>query len=206
MPASTGSRPARRCSSRTGRTAVEALHARFPNHPIVADVKIMDGGYLEAEMMAKAGASFVVVMGRAHEATIRCVRRRRPRLRHPGDGRQHARRRSRRERPLDGVARRRRHHPPHRLRRARHGQGAEPDGRARRGGRRRRRAGAGRRRPDDRSRRSSARRTAPRSSSSARRSSSTPTTSSRPARISAASCSEICREIRKTPMAARSAR
>jgi len=33
----------------------------------------MDGGYLEAEMMAKAGASFVVVMGRAHEATIRRV-------------------------------------------------------------------------------------------------------------------------------------
>ena len=33
----------------------------------------MDGGYLEAEMMAKAGASFVVVMGRAHEATVRRV-------------------------------------------------------------------------------------------------------------------------------------
>jgi 3-hexulose-6-phosphate synthase len=56
-----------------GATAVEALHARFPDHPIVADAKIMDGGYREAEMMAKAGASFVVVMGRAHEATIRYV-------------------------------------------------------------------------------------------------------------------------------------
>lgn len=33
----------------------------------------MDGGYLEAEMMARAGANFVVVMGRAHEATIRRV-------------------------------------------------------------------------------------------------------------------------------------
>jgi 3-hexulose-6-phosphate synthase len=33
----------------------------------------MDGGYLEAEMMAKAGANLVVVMGRAHEATIRRV-------------------------------------------------------------------------------------------------------------------------------------
>ena len=31
----------------------------------------MDGGYLETEMMAKAGANLVVVMGRAHEATIR---------------------------------------------------------------------------------------------------------------------------------------
>ena len=56
-----------------GLHAVEALHARFPAHPIVADLKTMDGGYLEAEMMAKAGASFVVVMGRAHEATIRRV-------------------------------------------------------------------------------------------------------------------------------------
>jgi 3-hexulose-6-phosphate synthase len=56
-----------------GLRAVETLHARFPSHPIVADLKTMDGGYLEAEMMAKAGASFVVVMGRAHEATVRRV-------------------------------------------------------------------------------------------------------------------------------------
>src|SRR4029450_6779783 len=50
-----------------GREAAgQALHARFPAHPIVADAKIMDGGYHEAEMMAKAGASWVVVMGRAH--------------------------------------------------------------------------------------------------------------------------------------------
>lgn len=56
-----------------GLRAVETLRLRFPNHPIVADLKTMDGGYLEAEMMAKAGASYVVVMGRAHEATIRRV-------------------------------------------------------------------------------------------------------------------------------------
>src|SRR5262245_20445871 len=56
-----------------GLHAVEKLRARFPSHPIVADLKTMDGGYLEAEMMAKAGADFVVVMGRAHEATIRRV-------------------------------------------------------------------------------------------------------------------------------------
>jgi 3-hexulose-6-phosphate synthase len=56
-----------------GLHAVEALRNRFPEHPIVADLKTMDGGYLEAEMMAKAGASYVVVMGRAHEATIRRV-------------------------------------------------------------------------------------------------------------------------------------
>jgi 3-hexulose-6-phosphate synthase/6-phospho-3-hexuloisomerase len=56
-----------------GLHAVERLRERFPDHPIVADLKTMDGGYLEAEMMAKAGATFVVVMGRAHEATIRRV-------------------------------------------------------------------------------------------------------------------------------------
>jgi 3-hexulose-6-phosphate synthase/6-phospho-3-hexuloisomerase len=56
-----------------GLRAVETLHTRYPKHPIVADLKTMDGGYLEAEMMAKAGASFVVVMGRAHEATVRRV-------------------------------------------------------------------------------------------------------------------------------------
>lgn len=56
-----------------GLHAVEALRAKFPDHPIVADLKTMDGGYLEAEMMAKAGADVVVVMGRAHEATIRRV-------------------------------------------------------------------------------------------------------------------------------------
>jgi len=56
-----------------GLRAVERLRKRFPDHPIVADLKTMDGGYLEAEMMARAGATCVVVMGRAHEATIRRV-------------------------------------------------------------------------------------------------------------------------------------
>ena len=56
-----------------GLRAVERLRDRFPDHPIVADLKTMDGGYLEAEMMARAGADLVVVMGRAHEATIRRV-------------------------------------------------------------------------------------------------------------------------------------
>lgn len=56
-----------------GLHGVERLRARFPDHPIVADLKTMDGGFLEAEMMARAGANLVVVMGRAHEATIRRV-------------------------------------------------------------------------------------------------------------------------------------
>jgi len=33
----------------------------------------MDGGYLEAEMMARAGATHVVVMARAHPETIKAV-------------------------------------------------------------------------------------------------------------------------------------
>jgi 3-hexulose-6-phosphate synthase len=56
-----------------GLNCVRALRAEFPQHPIVADLKTMDGGYLEAEMMAKAGATHVVVMARAHEETIKAV-------------------------------------------------------------------------------------------------------------------------------------
>jgi 3-hexulose-6-phosphate synthase len=56
-----------------GLHGVRALRERFGDVPIVADLKTMDGGYLEAEMMAKAGATHVVVMARAHEETIRCV-------------------------------------------------------------------------------------------------------------------------------------
>jgi 3-hexulose-6-phosphate synthase/6-phospho-3-hexuloisomerase len=55
-----------------GMHGVKALRERFPRTPIVADLKTMDGGYLEAEMMAKAGATHVVVMARAHEETIKC--------------------------------------------------------------------------------------------------------------------------------------
>jgi len=56
-----------------GLHGVRALRERFADVPIVADLKTMDGGYLEAEMMAKAGATHVVVMARAHEETIREV-------------------------------------------------------------------------------------------------------------------------------------
>jgi 3-hexulose-6-phosphate synthase/6-phospho-3-hexuloisomerase len=52
---------------------VRKLREAFPDVPIVADLKTMDGGYLEAEMMAKAGATHVVVMARAHEETVKCV-------------------------------------------------------------------------------------------------------------------------------------
>jgi 3-hexulose-6-phosphate synthase len=56
-----------------GLHGVRRLRERFPSVPIVADLKTMDGGYLEAEMMAGAGATHVVVMARAHEETIKCV-------------------------------------------------------------------------------------------------------------------------------------
>jgi len=56
-----------------GLHGVRALRAAFPAVPIVADLKTMDGGYLEAEMMAKAGATHVVVMARAHAETIKVV-------------------------------------------------------------------------------------------------------------------------------------
>src|SRR6188508_3499138 len=56
-----------------GLHGVKMLRQAFPGVPIVADLKTMDGGYLEAEMMAKAGATHVVVMARAHEETIKCV-------------------------------------------------------------------------------------------------------------------------------------
>jgi 3-hexulose-6-phosphate synthase/6-phospho-3-hexuloisomerase len=56
-----------------GLHGVRALRRAFPHTPIVADLKTMDGGYLEAEMMAKAGATHVVVMARAHAETLKVV-------------------------------------------------------------------------------------------------------------------------------------
>ena len=56
-----------------GLHAVRALRKEFPQHPLIVDLKTMDGGYLEAEMMGDAGADAVIVMGRAHEATIDAV-------------------------------------------------------------------------------------------------------------------------------------
>ncbi len=53
-----------------GLHGVKALREWFPDTPIVADLKTMDGGYLEAEMMAKAGATQVVVMAKAHDETV----------------------------------------------------------------------------------------------------------------------------------------
>ncbi len=56
-----------------GTRGVRELRARYPDVPLVADLKIMDGGYLEAQMMASAGANMVVVMGQAHSETVELV-------------------------------------------------------------------------------------------------------------------------------------
>jgi len=56
-----------------GMNGVRALREAHPETPIVADLKTMDGGWLEAEIMAKAGATHVVVMGQAHRETIERV-------------------------------------------------------------------------------------------------------------------------------------
>lgn len=54
-----------------GLRSVRALRNEFPDHPIVADLKMMDGGGGESEMAFDAGATFVVVMSQAHWATIK---------------------------------------------------------------------------------------------------------------------------------------
>jgi 3-hexulose-6-phosphate synthase len=56
-----------------GMRGVRELRARYPDIPIVADLKTMDGGWLEAELMSKAGASMLVVMGQAHQETVELV-------------------------------------------------------------------------------------------------------------------------------------
>jgi 3-hexulose-6-phosphate synthase/6-phospho-3-hexuloisomerase len=56
-----------------GMNGVRALRSEFPGVSIVADLKTMDGGWLEAELMAEAGATHVVVMERAHPETIKMV-------------------------------------------------------------------------------------------------------------------------------------
>lgn len=56
-----------------GMRGVQELRSRYPDTPIVADLKTMDGGLLEAEVMAEAGATHVVVMGQATPETVELV-------------------------------------------------------------------------------------------------------------------------------------
>lgn len=55
--------------------AIRAMREKYPDMPIVADVKVMDAGYAEAKMCAEAGADYICVMGVAHSATVAgCVK------------------------------------------------------------------------------------------------------------------------------------
>lgn len=53
-----------------GLEAVRELKRRFPDHPIVADLKTMDAGRYEMEAAAKAGAAVAGVLGAASDSTI----------------------------------------------------------------------------------------------------------------------------------------
>jgi 3-hexulose-6-phosphate synthase len=55
---------------RDGVAAVRRLRATFPGLPLVADLKIADGGHLEATLGFEAGASVVTVLATAADATI----------------------------------------------------------------------------------------------------------------------------------------
>ncbi|MBZ0302352.1 MAG: orotidine 5'-phosphate decarboxylase [Anaerolineae bacterium] len=55
---------------REGVRALQIVHTYFPDLPLVADVKIMDAGELEATIAFKVGARIVTVMGFAADATI----------------------------------------------------------------------------------------------------------------------------------------
>jgi len=49
---------------------IRILREMFPSKKIIADMKVMDTGRIEAEMSFKAGADIVVVMGNASDKTI----------------------------------------------------------------------------------------------------------------------------------------
>ena len=53
-----------------GAEAVRTIRREFPNMKVIADTKTMDVGGLEVEMMAKAGADIVTVLGLADDSTI----------------------------------------------------------------------------------------------------------------------------------------
>ena len=57
-----------------GLDAVRQLRSAFPDKTIIADMKTMDAGKIEAEAAAKAGANVMTVLAAASESTIReCV-------------------------------------------------------------------------------------------------------------------------------------
>jgi 3-hexulose-6-phosphate synthase len=58
-----------------GMAAVRRMKTEFPEKEILADTKIMDAGYLEAESAFEAGADYVTVLGVTDILTIKaCVK------------------------------------------------------------------------------------------------------------------------------------
>jgi 3-hexulose-6-phosphate synthase len=55
---------------REGIAAITSLKTRFPALLILADYKIVDGGFYEADIAFRAGADIVTVLGVASDATI----------------------------------------------------------------------------------------------------------------------------------------
>ncbi len=56
-----------------GLGVVRALRTRFPEHPIVCDFKVCDGGEYFGRIAAEAGATHFDVMAASHDATIRAA-------------------------------------------------------------------------------------------------------------------------------------
>ncbi|HEY0208084.1 3-hexulose-6-phosphate synthase [Acerihabitans sp.] len=58
-----------------GMNAVRQFKSRFPGKEILADEKIMDGGYLESTLAFEAGADYVTVLGVTDILTVKaCLR------------------------------------------------------------------------------------------------------------------------------------
>ena len=53
-----------------GMNVVRALHKKFPDKIIVADMKTADGGSVEIEMAAKSGAKVVLMLGGSDNASV----------------------------------------------------------------------------------------------------------------------------------------
>lgn len=57
-----------------GMDAVRTMKEKFPDLEVLADLKIMDAGYYEAEEALKAGADYITVLGVTDNLTIKgCV-------------------------------------------------------------------------------------------------------------------------------------
>jgi 3-hexulose-6-phosphate synthase len=53
-----------------GIEVIRALRRHFPRHPIVADLKVADGGHFFAGQVAEAGATHLDMLAAAHPATL----------------------------------------------------------------------------------------------------------------------------------------